>query len=382
MQARAAAVIVTFAALLAPAAAQPAIQPASPTGNRAVDPALLQQLDHPDLAQREAATSALAAGASRETMTAIEDAIARPGLTPEQRLRLREAARRIFNARERGGLGVSFSRVRLNSGVEISDTIQGFPARELLRPGDIVTAIDGVRVADSSHMRYMILAKEPGEILEMVVLRTGPDGNAGRLVVPVPLGRYSDLNNAARVDAESLRAAHELRLARRGIAVEPGQTIGSGLDPIAWLRTEGIWTDNPADPTPADANLDHQVGIDFSRVVTTGGRPAAVNPRNAFRAADVNYREGLINSARTRTFTGDVVFSTVLDIRAGALRLLEIDRRIRAGVGRNNRPASVEGLRNERKHIAQRQAGSLAALSGRAPTLDATPDETAPDQDP
>lgn len=144
-----------LAATLCLAALTAAIAPARAHARDAQD--ILDRLDHPEHDTRQAATAELLAD---ETLN--EDKLAallRRSDTPEQRHRLMSVARHhvLRLAREaqfpddsNAALGISHDAVQRTDehgnrigAVYVVMTLPGFPGHAALRPGDIITALDG-----------------------------------------------------------------------------------------------------------------------------------------------------------------------------------------------------------------------------------------------
>ena len=316
---------------------------------------LVAELDHEALATRERASAEIVSRADPGTLALVENQLLRRDLSPEQRVRLRDIAQRLFNATERGGMGVSFDGNPNTSPVQIGATIRGFPAADVLRARDRIVSIDGEPLLSTVHMRWIILSKGPGETLDLEVIRAGENNRDQKIRVAVPLGRYSDLDNAAPLDPGDLRAAFDVRLARRGINADPARgsaPLGRDIDPIAWLDAEGFWPDFDNDQTLfPKADYTRRTGIDGTFLIDVGGQPRAIDDTDALRAADVNHRERPSNR-RLAGFDGRSPWEqAVALVRVGARRVIEIEQRIHEGIGRNGRPGSLDGLRRERDQI-------------------------------
>jgi membrane-associated protease RseP (regulator of RpoE activity) len=73
---------------------------------------------------------------------------------------------------ERAWLGVTFQMEE--EGARLVDIIEGSPAEEAgLRTGDIITAVDGRRVTQARPLDELILRYDPGDRVELTVLRNG-----------------------------------------------------------------------------------------------------------------------------------------------------------------------------------------------------------------
>lgn len=89
---------------------------------------------------------------------------------------------------ERGWLGVTMQDAGTangDRGVSITEVVRGGPAaRAGLRPGDVVTAVNGQAVEDSRNMLRAVAAIPPGQVAHLAVRRQGRE-----LDVPVTVGR-------------------------------------------------------------------------------------------------------------------------------------------------------------------------------------------------
>lgn len=124
-------------------------------------------------------------------------------LTPEQRQRLRDIAFAIFATTPRGAMGVSFDNNGQGSaeGVLITSTHAPFEASRVLRAGDVVHAIDDLRVGSFADLRPAIISRNPGERVALKVFRKGDP-----LLIRLTLGNFGDLNSQRGVPAGIVQA--------------------------------------------------------------------------------------------------------------------------------------------------------------------------------
>lgn len=221
----------TIAALAA--APSMRVGPTQPIGERTPEwlEARIAELDSADLVTREKAQDELAGdrGVSLAMLEArLADAAPERGLTAEQHARLSRVARDRFERTPRGALGVSFGSVESGTGVSIGATYDGFDSRRVLRPGDVVTAIDGKSVLTQRECRSAILSHEPGEMIALDLIRRGE-----RMTVTVTLGDYSNLRGGG-LDGPSMSQAWDERCRRLKIGAEPA-TIEPALGPDRWM---------------------------------------------------------------------------------------------------------------------------------------------------
>lgn len=235
---------VLFAAALL-GVAQPGVaadmhQPPVPEARPAPDDGLawlaakVAALDSDELLVRDAADEAIRVD-DRTNLALIERFLAGPGATSlslEQRERIVKLALELFRHEPRGALGVSFARFDASEGVEISGTVDGFDAARSLRRGDIMRAMDGVPVRFNNEARAVILSHDPGDELNIEIVRQGEVRS-----VTVRLGSFHQLRNAYEPEDMVLAAAWELRCARRSgqAAAELPRVLDPGLSGERWL---------------------------------------------------------------------------------------------------------------------------------------------------
>ena len=74
----------------------------------------------------------------------------------------------------RGQLGFIGSEVRDRPGIEVTAVASSSPADQAgLRAGDVIVAIDGIRLESASKTLDMIAETEPGKTLELEISRNG-----------------------------------------------------------------------------------------------------------------------------------------------------------------------------------------------------------------
>ncbi|GAB4383857.1 MAG: hypothetical protein Kow0022_04760 [Phycisphaerales bacterium] len=231
---------------------------------------LLAKLDSPVLAEREQAGQTLS-NLPHFSLEDLETLVAQSELSPEQRLRLRQVGRRLFDSRPLAGMGVQFGGSGAE-GVIIQDTIPGFHAAELLKPLDTIRSVNGQRMTTQEDLRWLILSHDPGDVLEVEILRDG------RLeTLSVRLGVFDDLPNAQRPSPVDLARAFALRWEH--LPAPPGRTatIAAGLTIERWASVEA----ENADAQPDQAwPLTRESG---ARMISFGGQARTfLNVHQAF----------------------------------------------------------------------------------------------------
>lgn len=204
-------------------------QPVPETEHEVIDD-WIEQLGNPDWLMRDLATLELAEldpGISLET---LEGYIRHEDLSHEQRARLRLACLRRFAMRPKGALGVSFGTIRVGA-IEVQPIPpdEDFPATLMLKENDQIAMV-GERVIDGSFsLRVEILSRDPGTILPVTLIR-----NERVMRMDLPLGSFSDLTGAVRMDSQLLVSALHRRWDRLGIETHSGDTVGDEISTEEW----------------------------------------------------------------------------------------------------------------------------------------------------
>tara|TARA_R110002072_G_scaffold42064_10_gene117949 strand:- start:92986 stop:94068 length:1083 start_codon:yes stop_codon:yes gene_type:complete len=203
--------------------------------------ALIDQLDSESWQERDVALIDLIDSDQLITLSDLERFIGDPDLSPEQRARLNMACLTRFASHPKGGLGVSFGDPRPD-GVEVVPIANDprFPASAMLVPGDTITMVGDQPVTTETDLRAHILSREPGDLLPVTILR-----GVHTLEMQLPLGAFTQLAGAARLDPIVAQRAIELRWDRLGIAYIKTSTNGSAINEDQWIAAAF-----PEDTTP------------------------------------------------------------------------------------------------------------------------------------
>lgn len=223
---------------------------------------IVARLNSDQLAEREAARTDLML--DRKVQLADVESLARSdGISPEQRLRLRQVARGVFRNHQLPGMGVQFGQVGA-AGVGIQAVIEGFPAAASLRPLDSILSVNGEAMFSQDDLRWTILSYEPGDTLELGVLRDGVTQ-----VISVTLGSFDDLPNAIPPDDLDRARAFSIRWDRSvGASRAPDGVIGAGLSVDRWAEAQ-------SGGKPGEAKSWPLTRESASRVIGFGGQPRA-----------------------------------------------------------------------------------------------------------
>lgn len=187
----------------------------------------IEALGDPSLEVRDAAAESLRADASADVV--IDQAMTLPGLTMEQRLRLRSVARAKFFSRPLAGMGLSFAPD--SGGIRVMSVVQDdrFWAHRFLQPGDLLIEVNGHRLITEDDLRSWILSQDPGDVLRVTFRR-----NVQVLHASIRLGRFLDLDNPRQPTSDVLESAWVLRSGRFVIETPEDRVIDSGLSPDVW----------------------------------------------------------------------------------------------------------------------------------------------------
>jgi hypothetical protein len=227
---------------------------------------LLAALDAPTWAERDAAVRRLIETRGL-TSADIEQRVSAGGLAPEQQIRLRQVARRLFESRAFAALGVQFNGFG-PQGVFIGETIDGFDAARQLLPGDYVQTVDGEVVPTQDDFRWLILSRDPGDVIELRVLR-----DREVMTLRVTLGAFADLPNALRPTQTDLSYAFSKRWNAR--VTPPGlDAIGRAMSIEDWAAVESS--------NPVDASWPMTRDLASSRVAIGGQSRSSAAARIGF----------------------------------------------------------------------------------------------------
>lgn len=241
------------------------------------DPSLRARLNADALDERESGERELSEGASGgvDDLLAL---LASGELDPEAHRRVARAAFALFSSTPRAGMGVEFDTQRqVERGVPIADTVENFPAFELIEPGDVILSAQGVELDSSALLGRIIVAHDPGDVIELRVLREGEP-----ITLRVPLGSFSALGQRVPLDRLRLIDAFELRCAWAGVRDRAiAGAIGGGLSVDDWA-VAAIGTGGASDPgaTPRGggrAGAERPVPGGLPR--TFAPPPSELNPR-------------------------------------------------------------------------------------------------------
>lgn len=221
---------VVAAAAMPAGAVQPEVAiPAAPDAlpARTLDE-LVADLSSPDFDTRQVATDRLMTD-TEITFADLEAVLKTRPLPIEAHARLMLAARERFRQTPRGAMGVGFNLGSLRNRIVIDRTYAPFPCHQILEPGDVIVAADGIRLHGpmaQPTIQGLIVARDPGSVMKLVVRR-----GAEKLELDVPLGRFADLENS-NLDPDRLVRAWRTR--SRDYLSPQEEAIQTPLHVAAW----------------------------------------------------------------------------------------------------------------------------------------------------
>lgn len=164
---------------------------------------LIARLDSSNLHDREEARLDLV-HSEKVTLKQIEHKLLNGEFSLEQKQRLVNAARDRFLREPRAAMGISMRVDR--TGVEISKTTTGFEAANVIKQGDLLISIDGSPLLNRDHLRTLIIAHDPGDVVSVDIRRKDAPAT-----VRIKLGRWQDLSAETSVDPQTLAKAWSTR---------------------------------------------------------------------------------------------------------------------------------------------------------------------------
>lgn len=228
---------------------------------------LVERLNSDTYQTREQATQDIASAASGVRLKQIEAQLKLPTLTLEQRTRLLVAAEHIFMREPRAALGVSWAGpngLPTGRGVTVSGCVPGFEAATVLKPGDILRAIDGAPVEDGGYrdqdLRYEIVSRDPGDELRLSIIRGGEP-----MQVVCRVGKFDDLPRPSDRQS-SLEGAWRKRLARMQAMVPTPPPFPTPLLYPGWQQAQAELSKADRDQAIANDQIARALGLDTRAV--------------------------------------------------------------------------------------------------------------------
>lgn len=145
------------------------------------------ELEHPTFAEFGASFF------SDDTEVVFNRRVVPPGVDPEEFVRLQ---RQIFieSARVAGAVAMEAAGLEVSvsgGGVRVVDVVDGSPADDVVRQGDVITHVDGERVRLASALAALTMRADVGEVVELTIER-----GDRTLTEEVELERIDELDRA------------------------------------------------------------------------------------------------------------------------------------------------------------------------------------------
>ena len=242
----------------------------------------VKELDSDLVRVRENAEDALRSWARNQTDRVLS--LIEPGATAEQRDRLLSLARSVFESSARGAMGVSFGIVNngqfgnfdeevFDGGIPIDGPVKGFDSERVIKPGDLLLSIDGVRVRTNIEARVQIVSHDAGQVVRLEIEREGKV-----LQLPLRLGNWGDLNatrGGRELSTEQKDAAFRSRLARVNpalLTLDTKPVLRPVPGAMAWNEGERLANDEQEKVVriPESNNLRIGPGVQRQQVIQIG----------------------------------------------------------------------------------------------------------------
>ncbi len=210
------------------------------------------------------------------TLDQLHAMLASGRLSPEQHVRVRRIAIARFVSTPRAGMGVQFN-LGAPGEARIEQLVEGFPAGEVIRPGDQIVEAAGVEVGNSAQLGALILSHDPGDVMAVRVIREEEPYE-----LDVPLGSFGDLRQNTP-NPRTLASAYHARARRDHAPARPNSgALGSGLTLDDWTRAE--LGNEPPESLPGGVGSARRPGATRESVVGGVAHPRPAETQQAFSA--------------------------------------------------------------------------------------------------
>jgi hypothetical protein len=205
-----------------------------PTGGPRSLQQLVADLGSEDFDVRVDATESLSSERSPYRLRDLEAILRSPQLSPEQRSRLMQAALARFAGEPRAAMGISAPQVDEAHSIVIQSVTPDYPAAALLKPGDRIESLDGVRLDGFDSFRAIVIAHDPGDEIAIQIVRQGQS-----MTLRVRLGLYGAAPNFMPI-GQFIPAAWKYRSREyRGLEIgEPVLNVRFAQDGWRWPQDD------------------------------------------------------------------------------------------------------------------------------------------------
>lgn len=200
-------------------------------------------------------------------------------------------------------------------GVWVMGTLEGLPARQALKIGDVITAVDGKRTAEAKDLLQILAKKRAGDSAEITFTRDGQEAKTVLTLVPLPESKSVGIG--VRPDnKQNIVIPKKVNIASQGIG-GPSAGLMMTLEIYDQLNKETDLTKGYQIAGTGTISLDGSVGriggINHKVVAADkAGAEIFFAPEDTL-GANSNYEEALATAKRIGTTMRVVPIKTVGD---------------------------------------------------------------------
>lgn len=206
-----------------------------------------------------------------------------------------------------------------NQGVWVMGLIDGFPAKNVLKIGDIITAVNGVRTPETKDLLHELAKKHAGDSVEITYIREGKEARASIPLVQLPHSKSVGIGVMNPTTKQNIVIPGKVNIASQGIGgpsaglmmtLEIYDQLNKDLDLTKGYKIAGTGT------ISLDGTVGRIGGINHKVVAADkAGAEIFFAPLDT-PGADSNYEEALATAKRIGTAMRIVPVKTVDDALA------------------------------------------------------------------
>lgn len=188
-------------------------------------------------------------------------------------------------------------------GVWVMGTIDGYPAKQALKIGDVITSVDGVPTPEAQDLLQVLAKKKAGDTVSLTYLRDGQEAKTVLTLVPLPESKSVGIG--VRPDSkQNIVIPKKVTIASQGIG-GPSAGLMMTLEIYDQLKTDVDLTKGYKIAGTGTISLDGTVGRigGISHKVVAADKAGAdifFAPQDT-PGADSNYEEALATAKRIGT---------------------------------------------------------------------------------
>lgn len=200
-------------------------------------------------------------------------------------------------------------------GVWVMGTLEGLPAKQVLKIGDVITAVDGARTAEAKDLLQALAKKSAGDKVEITYIRDGQEAKTMLTLVPLPESKAVGIG--VRPDnKQSIRIPKTVSIASQGIGgpsaglmmtLEIYDQLNTSLDLTKGYKIAGTGTISLNGTVGRIGGINHKV-----IAADKAGAEIFFAPQDT-PDANSNYEEALATAKRIKTNMKVVPIKTVGD---------------------------------------------------------------------